>query len=741
MKYFTGTCFNFSAPAQLAEVVKLRLGKAGELGGLYVAGATFAFEFSVDGGVVEYAAVEHGEEAGVLWLSLPAMEAGEYVYELSFTDALGEQGVVLHGIMSVLSREQFTALVENAERSEVRELLATVGSLHGAPLELRWAASSAAARFAADAAEAAKKAEEVLPLLQQAKDFLDSFNKALREVVKVVDNYLYIAGENTGHYVKGDDGITPHIGADGYWYVGEKKLGDRPAFGKDGLTPYITSDGYWAIGDMVTTARAQGKDGIDGTAVRRILVDSYADIPQSGPTCNGGYYYYVLKKDIAPATGWIRIDAAPHRLNTITINGTVIRVDRDYAGHELWVQLINEANCGVIAWEDGNYIRMQAVDPGEEGNKIAFSTDLIGAVSGATLSGGMGIEGSYDVYAWVEHKNGVGRWVRTDLAYDIATTEIFGLTKLSSDMVFDNGAPVATNSARQMVVPPADLATPGAAKLSTGDVLDKSRHGDVGFSEDGALMAKIATGQKAGALRPSYTGNGTIIPCIGFTDAESGGIGVPRAAAFDWGVSRVGTSVPQSLGMPWIIPVGMAATGIRNEYGQDITGQLMNNVLYGGALRTYTKGGWQQYTPPGIDPSRLPDNSNAVGISTSVQFYQDAANGLNLTEASATVLAGVFLAEGRDDIRAAAVLTAGQTAEFYYNKELVYTKAEVMTLLTEYLKKAEAEELYATCVQLNELSAAVVHKTATWHGTQVMTEEEYNALGEAVNDKILYVLV
>lgn len=703
----------------------LESGEAWDFGSMVVNGELRDERDEEKVGEVECGVTENGEIIAVF----PAMPLGQYVFVIEGSGEMGVTERLLNGMIGYqVPESRVEAPIETPERC-------LCVYVDGERRRALWSWVTEGEKLYESVKdlveEAMPKLEEATELLQWAKKLTDSFTEAIRNCIQVIDNYLYIGGVNTGHYLRGEDGITPHIGADGYWYLGEKRL--IKAHGEDGLTPYITSNGYWAIGDKVTNVKAQGKDGIDGTAVRRILVDSYADIPQSGPTCNGGYYYYVLKTDIAPATGWIRIDAAPHKLNTITINGTVIRVDRDYAGHELWVQLINEANCGVIAWEDGNYIRMQAVEPGEVGNNIAFSTDLIGAVSGSTLSGGMGIEGSYDVYAWVEHKGGVGRWVRVDLAYDIATTDIYGLTKLGSDMVYDNGAPVATNSAGQMVVPPSDLATPGTGKLSTDEVLNETVSAPVGFSAGKAYYVPPATMDVAGSIRYSMSRTAEV-PCIG--EMADGRAGARWATLDEGGCIKLGSRYGQRNPLPYLVGIGATENH-----------ELANNYIFGGALQHRNPDGWRG-TMAWLDreieqnPQYFSDMFYS-GIMHTNQFTQ-TNNGLELMEAEENKLAGVYIATGMLDTRECAVTTASTTLsylhEHYYTKDVLYTKQETKDYVAEALKPYAtlvwAQETFYNKAQVDGLLEGKVNGH-NFQDLYVLSRSERDALS-VVNKKGVY---
>ena len=74
----------------------------------------------------------------------------------------------------------------------------------------------------------------------------------------------------------GEDGVTPHIGANGNWYIGTQDTGIKAQGqngadgqpgedGQDGVTPHIGANGNWWIGTQDTGVKAQGKDGTNGT--------------------------------------------------------------------------------------------------------------------------------------------------------------------------------------------------------------------------------------------------------------------------------------------------------------------------------------------------------------------------------------------------------------------------------------------------------------------------------------------
>ena len=76
----------------------------------------------------------------------------------------------------------------------------------------------------------------------------------------------WMGDEDTGVSAKGidgKDGETPRIGSNGNWWMGDTDTGIS-ALGKNGLTPFIGVNGNWWIGDKDTGVPAQGKDGENG---------------------------------------------------------------------------------------------------------------------------------------------------------------------------------------------------------------------------------------------------------------------------------------------------------------------------------------------------------------------------------------------------------------------------------------------------------------------------------------------
>jgi len=71
----------------------------------------------------------------------------------------------------------------------------------------------------------------------------------------------------------GQDGISPRIGVNGNWYIGETDTGILARGdagvdginGQDGISPHIGVNGNWYVGETDTGIQAQGLNGNDGT--------------------------------------------------------------------------------------------------------------------------------------------------------------------------------------------------------------------------------------------------------------------------------------------------------------------------------------------------------------------------------------------------------------------------------------------------------------------------------------------
>lgn len=71
------------------------------------------------------------------------------------------------------------------------------------------------------------------------------------------------------HNADGLNGITPHIGENGNWWIGTTDTGvhaqgEKGEQGENGITPHIGANGNWFVGDVDLGVQAQGEQGIQG---------------------------------------------------------------------------------------------------------------------------------------------------------------------------------------------------------------------------------------------------------------------------------------------------------------------------------------------------------------------------------------------------------------------------------------------------------------------------------------------
>jgi hypothetical protein len=85
-----------------------------------------------------------------------------------------------------------------------------------------------------------------------------------------IDNRQVIRGSTGAKGTDGTDGVTPHIGENDNWWIGDVDTlvparGTDGKDGTDGKTPYI-ENGYWYINGHSTGVRAEGRDGADSVS-------------------------------------------------------------------------------------------------------------------------------------------------------------------------------------------------------------------------------------------------------------------------------------------------------------------------------------------------------------------------------------------------------------------------------------------------------------------------------------------
>jgi len=146
--------------------------------------------------------------------------------------------------------------------------------------------------------------------LQRALQIHDENAQEIAKRLKELDDAINSGG---GTVEPGKDGITPHIGANGNWWLGDTDTGQpsrgEPGYtpvkgldyfdGDDGLTPYIGANGNWWLGDTDTGEPSQGEPGYtpqrgvdywtaaDQTAILTDLGAKFADYVIEAGTTNG----------------------------------------------------------------------------------------------------------------------------------------------------------------------------------------------------------------------------------------------------------------------------------------------------------------------------------------------------------------------------------------------------------------------------------------------------------------------
>lgn len=268
--------------------------------------------------------ISQGESGNTLMVVFPTVETGMYLYELRATSEGGDRLRLAYGRLGVMGSNLELARVE--DDTEVRRLAVRVPGNAAAHCMLEWRAVTDAQRAAQDAADSAREAQEALDEMEQvrndaedavkqARDALGKLNALDAKLAEVEGhitsaiipnpetNTWWICGSNTGYQVTGDPGKSPRLSAVGTWMIWNVETQEWDdtevsAAGKDGHSPYVNAAGHWCTWNVLTGEyedtglAAAGKDGVDGTAVKRLIIPGPQEIPTSGPTCNGGYYYY-----------------------------------------------------------------------------------------------------------------------------------------------------------------------------------------------------------------------------------------------------------------------------------------------------------------------------------------------------------------------------------------------------------------------------------------------------------------
>ncbi len=757
----TGTRFSFTVTAGLPETISLTIEQESSV--LDVDNATWtAFATDANGNRTDII-VEHGALTGQLLLHIPALTAHELDWELFSTSSEGETDRLLYGRITPLTSKHAKDLVDDSRNAVLRSLTARIAGNIAAPLALKWNASSVAANYAEEARKEYEKLPDITQLIETANatlqtaqtalgklttldDLLAKFYAEFRKQVSIDEatNCWVIGGILTATPATGEPGKSPKLSTAYCWlvYNNETKQWEDTgisAVGQDGKSPYISALGTWVEyrdGAWVDTGiPAQGKDGLNGTVTRRILVNQAEDIPTSGDTCNGGVFYYLRNDDTLPQAVITPLEEGRESTDTLTIDGNLIPLEEGIASMTPADAATSLATCinaagvvGITASAQGTSCTIHS-----EGETLTVNRSGIGY---HVLEIPREKKEGHLVFAWLEQPDGTSGWVCTGLANDIATADVYGLTKLATDLVIEKGAPVGNNASGQLTVPLADFATPGSVLPALDEHLELHEGGAVTTTRfSGKMVAQPANNTRWGVMKHS-TGREGEVDCVGIM--PDGSTGITWADLTRGGVVKPGSEMKQLNAIPYQIGVGM---------NSDHT--LCNNYLNQGAIKHMRPTAWIQAMDwVGTLPAgTFESTSYYTGLHTSTQFSQSEENGLVLNSATGTLLAGVYIATSRGDSRPDAVLTASQTATWYYNKEQVYTKTETETWVQNYtfskqyinstfLSKTDAGATYLT--QANARSTYVA-KTSNWEGDLYLSEDEFaKALAKGLNPKIAY---
>lgn len=191
-------------------------------------------------------------------------------------------------------------------------------------------------------------------------------------VKKIVEDYLK---ENPP--AAGQPGITPHIGDNGNWFIGDTDTGVKASGkdgedGQDGLTPHIGNNGNWFIGDTDTGTKATGEDGQRGTGLLPITT-----APSTYTTAVNGLtpaYRIALSKVKSEAS--VSEVLAGDTLRYSYYHYPVIYVDSSYVYCRTRVSIRGSQGDPGNPGTDGKSAYQYALDGGYTGTEEEFAQKL-----------------------------------------------------------------------------------------------------------------------------------------------------------------------------------------------------------------------------------------------------------------------------------------------------------------------------------------------------------------------------
>lgn len=410
---FVGVCTSFTVLAghEWSSVMRMLDEGSGEpFEGMPV---TFnGFVVTTDGAQVPISFSRTEGAAHTVVMAIPALPEGRWHYEVFATDETGDTLRMLWG--------EIEAEGESVEEDEVvdgRTFDVLVPGSAGQLIRLNWRKSgnASAAALRAEAAAAAiegirETATGALSTAQQALDALEGVEDAVEEATEVKENL-------------------------------EKLLEDAPRE----FVPTIDADGYWVINGEKQPHKATGTDGVDGTTIERIVVESVSDIPTSGETCHGGVYYYVPNGD---------------------------------GGYDCY------------AWAQDRWIKVD--DEAESEANLPATASRRGTVL-------LGTD------AKVEDGAPVGENAEGKMHVPAATMYTHGTLMLSYNGVVENGWPIGKDSAGRAVVYPGKLGDSMGALVASGSAVQWSG-GKLTFKVDATSFEQSSSGLQLKTGTPTIKG-------------------------------------------------------------------------------------------------------------------------------------------------------------------------------------------------------------------------------------------
>lgn len=253
----TGGRYNWTVAAGLPEVQEL-LWRRDDGSALDFAGVTLrCVAHGLHGGKVAEVPVEHGGEVGSLLLTMPALDADVWSYELYAQFDDGQVQRLLYGSVAALSTVDARKVLESAGALKAQQVLVHVPEEVGGVVSVRARGTTALRALMAEARVIAQQAEDAVKKALSIEDAAEKVDDALRKL-------------------QGLDTLLERFRAE--------------------LRSQITVDpvtGCWVIAGEVTTFPSRGAAGADGSAFRYVQITAAEDLDNVPEGERFGYFYFI----------------------------------------------------------------------------------------------------------------------------------------------------------------------------------------------------------------------------------------------------------------------------------------------------------------------------------------------------------------------------------------------------------------------------------------------------------------